>query len=65
VKQDDNDKSSKYGFNLPDGTWFVMLKVEDTNLWNLIKTGAVKGLSLEGYFGKQETLNKFEDCGCE
>ena len=42
-----------------------MLKVEDTNLWNLIKTGAVKGLSLEGYFGKQETLNKFEDCGCE
>ena len=44
------DKSEKYGYDLPFGTWFVQLKVEDTNLWKLIKDGVVKGLSLEGNF---------------
>ena len=58
VKADDKDKSYKYNFNLPDGTWFVQLKVEDTNLWKMIKNGTVKGLSLEGIFNKMTKVNQ-------
>jgi hypothetical protein len=61
LKKDDKDKSYSYGFDLPNGTWFVALKVEDTNLWQLVKSGVVKGLSLEGYFGKQTMLNNKEE----
>ena len=51
IKEDDSDKSSKYGFgNLPVGTLFVMMKVTDTNLWKMVKSGEFKGLSLEGDF---------------
>lgn len=46
----ENDKSKEYGFNLPAGTWFVAMKVQDDNLWNLIKKGIVRGISLEGGF---------------
>jgi len=46
---------------LPNGTWFVTMKIEDTNLWQLVKSGVVKGLSLEGYFGKQTMLNEKEE----
>jgi len=57
VKQTEGDKSSKYGFSeLPIGTWFVQLKVQDSKLWALIKSGVVKGLSLEGAF-KQKAIN--------
>lgn len=57
VKAGKGDKSSKYGYgSLPAGTWFVQLKVCDTNLWKLVKEGVVKGLSLEGTF-KQKKIN--------
>lgn len=57
VKAGKGDKSSKYGYgSLPVGTWFVQLKVCDTNLWKMIKEGVVKGLSLEGTF-KQKKIN--------
>lgn len=59
TKATEGDKSSKYGYDLPLGTWFVQLKVVDENLWKLIKDGVVKGLSLEGAF-KQTKVNKSE-----
>jgi len=61
LKKDDKDKSYSYNFDLPNGTWFVTMKIEDTNLWQLVKSGVVKGLSLEGYFGKQTMLNEKEE----
>lgn len=45
---DGEDKSKKFGFNLPDGTWFGGVKVEDENFWNdKVKNGEVKGFSVE------------------
>ena len=55
IKEGDSDKSKLYGFDLPNGTWFVKMKIENEELWQKIKDGTLKGLSIEGYF-----TNKFE-----
>jgi hypothetical protein len=44
------DKSKLYGFDLPDGTWFVKMKINNDELWKKVKDGELKGLSIEGYF---------------
>jgi len=56
IKEGDQDKSKLYGYDLPNGTWFVKMKIENDELWNKIKEGELKGLSIEGYF-----TNKFEE----
>lgn len=51
IKEDDTyDKSLKYGFNLPNGTWFAVMKVENDETWQRVKNGEVKGFSIEGNF---------------
>ena len=55
IKEGDSDKSKLYGYDLPNGTWFVKMKIENEDLWQKIKSGTLKGLSIEGYF-----TNKFE-----
>ena len=61
IKEGEQDKSNMYGFDLPVGTWFVKMKIENDEIWQRIKSGELKGLSIEGYFvnsmekmGKQE-----------
>ena len=51
------DKSAIYNLSVPVGSWMASVKVEDDNIWNdFVKTGKVKGFSLEGYFAdKLET----------
>ena len=44
------DKSKLYGYNLPKGTWMVSMKINNDELWDRIKAGEIKGLSIEGYF---------------
>ncbi len=56
----DSDKSKNYGFNLPAGTWMGMYKIEDKGVWDeYIKTGLVKGFSVEGMF------NNFASQACK
>ena len=51
IEDDQHDKSRKYGMDLPVGTWMVSMKVNNDNVWNdFVKTGKVKGFSIEGYF---------------
>ena len=50
------DKSRLYGYNLPKGSWMVTMSVQNEELWEKVKAGELKGLSIEGYF-----TNKFED----
>jgi len=46
------DKSNAYNLSYPKGTWLVMAKVNNDEIWNeYIKTGKVRGFSLEGLFG--------------
>ena len=44
------DKSRLYGFELKKGTWMVKMKIENDDLWEKVKSGDIKGLSIEGYF---------------
>ena len=51
VEDEKQDKSRKYGFNVPVGTWMVSMKVNNDEIWNnYVKTGKVKGFSIEGHF---------------
>jgi len=59
IKEGDMDKSKLYGFDLPNGTWFVKMKIQNEDLWNKIKSGELKGLSIEGYFtDKMEKMSE-------
>ena len=51
VEDEVNDKSRKYGLNVPVGTWMGAVKVNNDEVWNeYVKTNKVKGFSIEGYF---------------
>ena len=60
VEDTQKDKSAIYNLSVPVGTWMASVKVEDDGIWNdFVKTGKVKGFSLEGYFAdKLETKNE-------
>jgi len=62
VEDSKNDKSNLYGYELPKGTWFVTMRVLNDDVWERIKSGELKGLSIEGYFvDKMQTLAKKDD----
>jgi len=72
IEDEKLDKSRKYGFDLPKGTWMVSMKVNNEEVWKDVKDGKVKGFSIEGYFAdryemsveekrKQETINKLKE----
>lgn len=73
IEDKEYDMSKKYGFDLPIGTWFGVVKVDDKKVWDeYVKTGKVKGFSVEGnfdpvyeglseLFGKQETELNIND----
>ena len=51
IEDETHDKSRKYDMDLPVGTWMVSMKVNNDEVWNdYVKTGKVKGFSIEGYF---------------
>ena len=51
VESEVHDKSRHYGLEMPVGTWMVSMKVNNDEVWeNFVKTGKVKGFSIEGYF---------------
>ena len=67
VEDETHDKSRKYGLNVPVGTWMGVVKVNNDEVWNdYVKTGKVKGFSIEGYFidkmeRPNEPINDFEE----
>ena len=51
VEDKEKDKTSLYGMDLPLGTWAGSIKVNNDKVWEeFVKTGMVKGFSIEGYF---------------
>ena len=54
-----HDKSRKYGLDVPIGTWMGTIKVNNDEIWNdYVKTGKVKGFSIEGFFADKIEASK-------
>ena len=59
VEDSKMDKSAKYGLEMPEGTWMISMKVENNEIWNdYVKSGKVKGFSIEGYFADKAQIKK-------
>ena len=56
IKEDEvHDKSVLYGFNEQVGTLFGLMKVNNDEIWNdYVKTGKVKGFSIDGVFDMEK-----------
>lgn len=51
VEDTEKDKTALYGIDAPIGSWVGTMKVYNEEIWkDYVKTGKVKGFSLEGYF---------------
>jgi hypothetical protein len=71
IEDQQKDKSALYGMELPIGTWMGAVKVNNDEVWNeYVKSGKVKGFSIEGYFVDkaespkepvEDKLSAFED----
>lgn len=59
VTDNTRDKSSVYGFDVPNGTWMVSVKVGNPDVWAGVKDKDYRGFSIEGYF--VDSLVKMED----
>jgi len=54
IKTSENDKSNDYGMNLPIGTWLVSMKVENEDVWGRVKSGELRGFSIESFVNLDE-----------
>ena len=50
VDDPEMDKSKKFGFNVPKGTWMVSYKINNEDTWNKIKNKELNGFSITGQF---------------
>ena len=51
IKTTKLDKSNGLGLNLPVGTWVGLFKIDNDEIWDeYVKSGSVKGFSIEGIF---------------
>jgi hypothetical protein len=61
VEDKEKDKSALYDLDVPVGTWMGSVKVENDEVWqDYVKTGVVKGFSIEGFFAEKEQEEKRE-----
>ena len=61
IEDEQKDKSRLYGLEMPIGTWMVSMKVNNDDVWNnYVKTGKVKGFSIEGFFVDKVNFAKQE-----
>jgi len=55
------DKSALYNLNATEGSWVVVMKIYNDEVWADVKNGTYKGLSIEGYFSEKAELNLQEN----
>jgi len=62
VEDKEKDKTALYGLDVPVGTWMGSVKVENEEIWNdYVKSGKVKGFSIEGYFADKMEQKEEEE----
>ena len=47
--------------DVPDGTWIVSAKIENDKVWELVKSGVLRGFSIEGKLGVREEISTLEE----
>ena len=64
IKEDENDKSVKYGYEVPVGSWMIAMKIAKTpmgdKVWNQVKEGKLNGFSVSGFFEEVAAFNREE-----
>jgi len=60
VETKDDKAMTKYGFEVPIGTWMVKMRVTNPKVWKLVKAGKLKGLSIEGNFVDKADIEDYE-----
>jgi len=59
IKDDKRGIKAMKGFeDVPDGSWFGSFKVDNDEVWKLVKEGKVRGFSVEGQFNYRKTGDK-------
>lgn len=62
VEDETHDKTRKYDLDMPVGTWMVSMKVNNEEVWEkYVKTGLVKGFSIEGYFTDKINMSEIKN----
>jgi len=56
IIEGENDKSKNFGFDLPEGTWFGCMKVENDEVKKQIQNKEVLGFSIEGNFAVDKEM---------
>ena len=54
VDDPDKDKSNVYGKRYEKGTWVAMMKVDNDEVWEQVKSGEVKGFSIDALLALEE-----------
>lgn len=60
VEDTKTDKSALYGKQYDKGTWVTMMKVDNNEIWEKVKSGEIKGFSIDALLGLQEINFKTE-----
>ena len=61
IKESNNDKSTDYGFGeLPVGTWFVSMKINNPEIWSKVKDRELNGFSVSGFFEEVAAFKREE-----
>ena len=59
IKDDKRGIKAMKGFeDVPDGSWFGSFKVDNDEVWQMVKEGKVRGFSVEGQFNYRKTGDK-------
>ena len=62
VENTEKDKSAIYDLDVPVGTWMISMKVNNEKIWkDFVKSGVVRGFSIEGYFSDKATIQASKD----
>lgn len=61
VDDPQKDKAATYGMEYPAGSWVISMKVDNPEIWaDYVKTGKVKGFSIDGLFDLKKIELKTE-----
>ena len=55
-----NDKSVMYGFDYPINTWMVAISIDNPDIKDKVKSGEIKGFSIEGFFNEKLEMSEDE-----